>query len=295
MPNPDAPILVTGADGMLGAALRWHLARKDPARVVVWTDVGQLDITDRRAVRQALQTHRPAVILNCAAYTNVDGCESHRDEAFRVNADAVEHLADAADATGSLLVQISTDFVFDGMSDRPYLEDDPTSPRCVYGQSKLAGELAAQRARDHLVVRTAWLYGPGGHNFPLAISRRAAAGEPLRVVTDQVGCPTYTRDLAEALLELIDLDARGVVHACGSEAVSWFDFAEAIVALRYPGVTVGRTTSDSLDQPARRPAYSVLDCSKLRATIGDGLPGMSDALPRYVAELDASPVEGDSV
>lgn len=281
---------MTGAKGMLGSALRRRLADGDGGglgREVIWTDVEELDITDRAAVADGVARHRPGVILNCAAMTDVDGCESRSDAAFSANGEAVAHLARAAASEGSLLVQISTDFVFSGRRAEPWREDDAVHPLCVYARSKLAGELAARQTPEHLIVRTAWLYGSGGRNFVRAICERAARGEPLRVVGDQVGCPTYTCDLAEALVRLLGAEARGTVHACGGEVASWYDFARAIVALWRPGTEVREIPSAELDRPARRPAYSVLDCSRLLALTGYRLPGFSEALPRYLAEWSA--------
>jgi len=278
---------------MLGVALRRRFARADvPGGEVIWTDVRELDITDAGAVERFVRDRRPRVILNCAALTDVDGCEARRDEAFRVNGDGVRHLARAAAAAGSLLVQISTDFVFAGDADRPYREDDPTGPRCVYGRSKLAGEQAARTAPEHLIVRTAWLYGPGGRNFVRAICDRADAGEPLRVVGDQMGCPTSTHDLAEALVRLLTAGARGTVHACGGQRASWCEFARAIVDLRSPGLPVEEIRSADLKRPAARPAFSVLDCSRLQEWTGYQLPGFGESLPAYLAELPRAARKG---
>ncbi len=281
-------MLITGADGMLASALRRRFARSDgPREEVLWTDVEQLDITDSRAVEEFVRWHRPDVIVNCAALTDVDGCEGREDEAFRVNAEAVDHLARAADETGGLLVQISTDFVFSGDAERPYREDDPTGPLSVYGRSKLAGEEMARRADRHLLVRTSWLYGPNGKNFVASICRRADAGESLRVVSDQTGCPTYTEDVAETLWQLLRRGATGTFHACGAEATTWFEFARAIVARWRPGALVKPIRSSDVKRSAPRPAMSVLDCSRLERTIGSRPPGFTVSLPKYLDEMAA--------
>ena len=283
----ERPILVTGADGMLGRALQERLTLPDgPVADILWTDVPELDITDEAAARRIIERERPGVIVNCAAMTDVDGCEGRREEAFRVNGHGVAGLAGAANAADSLLVQISTDFIFSGDAARPYREDDQPGPLSVYGESKLAGETAARQAARHLIVRTSWLYGPGGRNFVEAICRHAAAGTPLRVVGDQVGCPTYTRDLAEALLRLLNVEARGTFHACGREAVSWFAFAQAIVNLWRPSTAVEEIAFTELNRPARRPAFSVLDCAKLLEVANYRLPGVSQSLPKYLKELE---------
>jgi len=269
---------------MLGYALRERFARCGAGRVL-WTDVGELDITDARAVERLVSAEQPGTILNCAALTDVDGCESRREEAFRINGEAVGHLARAATAVGARLIQISTDFVFSGECQRPYREDDAVAPLSVYGASKLAGEEEARRTANHLIVRTAWLYGPRGKNFVRTICERASTGQPLRVVADQVGCPTYTFDLTDTLTLLLGTNLRGVVHAVGRETTSWLGFARAIMALWRPSTEVAETTSKELRRPARRPAYSVLDCSRLRQAIGCDLPGYGHALPRYLPEL----------
>ena len=286
-------MLVTGADGMLGSALRRRFAGGDaPAGGVIWTDVAELDITDAAAVTALVRRHRPGVIVNCAAYTDVDGCESHEEATVGVNVRGVGNLAAAATEADSLLVQISTDFVFSGEADRPYREDDATGPLCVYGRTKLEGERLAVTAARHLIVRTAWLYGPGGRNFVRTICDRLARGVPLRVVGDQVGCPTYTGDLADAVLALLAAGAGGVYHACGGASASWHEFAEAIAELFKPGTRIEKITGEELRRPARRPVYSVLDCSKLAKTTGRRLPGFRDALPRYLAELSGELTEG---
>lgn len=302
--NQTAPILVTGADGMLGAALRWRFDRPGgPGRSVVWTDLGELDITDRAAVDAFVARCRPGVILNCAAYTNVDGCETHRDHAMRVNAEAVGHLARAAAAVDALIVQISTDFVFPGDATvdpvppgaQPLTEDAPVDPASVYGRSKLAGERAAAQAPEHLIVRTSWLYGPGGKNFPQTMRRLALDGVSPAVVADQVGCPTYTRDLAEALVRLMAAGARGLVHAGGAEAITWADFAREVFRRVATDAAVTDTTSQAYFDGQRakgrvvapRPPYSAMDCSRLERLTGYRLPGVQPSLQDYLVILAA--------
>lgn len=290
----DKPILITGADGMLATALRRRFVQPGgPAGRLIWTDVGELDICDAEAISGLVDRERPGVIINCAGLTDVDGCEGRRDEAMAVNGHAVGHLARAAEAAGSLLVQISTDFVFSGDAGRPYREDDQPGPLNVYGESKLLGEHQARRAPNHLIVRTSWLYGGGGRNFVLAICRQAAAGGPLRVVADQTGCPTRTDDLAEALLRLLAADARGTFHACGADSTSWLDFARFIIEQLGEKVIVEEISSADLNSPARRPAMSVLDCTKLYEATGCRLPGFRQSLGKYLAEIDASASDQD--
>lgn len=282
----ERPILVTGANGMLAGALRRRFGQPGgPAAPVIWTDVDELNIGDEAAVRQLVERRRCGAIINCAGLTQVDECQSRRDEAMRINGAAVGHLARAAEAVGAVLVQISTDFVFGGDGARPYVEADPPQPLNAYGESKLLGEREAARVPEHLIVRTAWLYGPHGRNFVRSICRQAALGRPLTVVNDQVGCPTYTGDLAEAIVRLMGCGSRGVVHACGSEPTSWFEFAREIVRLRQSDVAVEPISSRRLGRPARRPAMSVLDCSRLAELTGYRLPGFRTSLPAYLAEM----------
>lgn len=290
------PIFVTGAGGMLAAALRKRFAEPGaPRGPFVWLDRAGLDITDAAAVDRLFDAERPRAVINCAAMTDVDDCERRPERAMRVNADGAANVARAAGRVEALAVQISTDFVFSGRAEAPYREDDPAEPVNAYGRSKLAAEQATCKlASEHLVVRSAWLYGPGGESFVRTVCRRAAAGEPLRVVGDQVGCPTYTGDLAEALARLLAAEVRGTVHACGSGPTSWYDFARAIVERVAPGTAVERIASADLDRPAPRPAYSVLDCTRLFEATGYRLPGYADSLPVCLDELAAETGGGAS-
>jgi len=224
------PLLVTGSRGQLGRALLAVASRRGiPA---AGHDVDTLDITDREAVGALVASLRPGVIVNCAAFTAVDACEEREEEAHRVNAEAVGHLAGAADAVGALLVQISTDYVFSGKDSRPVREEDPPAPLGAYGRTKLEGERRAALSAEHLIVRTAWLFGHGGNNFVEAILRQVEAGRTeLAVVADQTGCPTLADDLAEAILDLVERGARGVVHAVNSGHTTWHGFASEIVRL----------------------------------------------------------------
>jgi len=274
-------LLVTGYRGQLGRAVV-EAAAADGLEVT-GVDLPELDITDAAALRRAVTAARPEVIVNCAAFTAVDAAEAQEAEATRVNGTAVATLATVADELGALLVQISTDYVFDGSASRPYREEDPPNPASAYGRSKLAGEEAARRARRHLVARTAWLFGHGGRNFVEAIRAQITAGAPLlRVVNDQVGSPTYATDLAHALLRLAAAGASGVVHVVNQGAASWFEFALEIVAqLGAKTIVVPIATAES-GRPAQRPANSVLDTQRLRRLLGAPLPPWQDALARYL-------------
>jgi dTDP-4-dehydrorhamnose reductase len=276
-------LLILGLYGQLGRALD-QLARQRGLSVAGY-DLDSLDIRDAAAVSEVIGRLEPQAVVNCAAYTAVDDCEADEATAVAVNGAAVGHLAAACNATGSRLVQISTDYVFDGTGDRPYAESDPVAPASAYGRSKLEGERHAAAAARHLIVRTAWLYGHGGHNFVEAIRRQIDGGATsLRVVADQVGSPTYCHDLSEAVLDLIDVEARGTVHAVNHGSTSWHGFAEEIARLLGAGVTIAAVTTADYPRPARRPPFSVLDTARLEGLIGRRLPSWQDALARYLRD-----------
>jgi dTDP-4-dehydrorhamnose reductase len=287
-------LLVTGSRGQLGRAL--ERAATDTGHEFVGYDLPELDITSAAAVRAAVARVRPGAVVNCAAYTAVDAAEADEARALAVNGAAVAGLAAAADEAGALLVQISTDFVFDGASTRPYREEDPPHPLSAYGRTKLAGERAAERARRHLIVRTAWLFGDGA-NFVAAIRRQLDAGAAeLRVVADQRGCPTYAVDLAGAVLRLLQAGAAGVVHVVNQGQASWFDFAVEIVRQLGAAAEVVPISTADAGRPAPRPAYSVLDVSRFRGIVGANLPPWQDALARRLAaEKGANNLDGRSV
>jgi dTDP-4-dehydrorhamnose reductase len=274
-------MLVTGHRGQLGRALL--RSAPDHGFDVCGADLPELDIADGDALRRAVLSSRPDVIVNCAAFTAVDAAEANEAEATRVNGGAVETLATLANETGACLVQVSTDYVFDGSLARPYREEDLPSPASAYGRSKLAGERAAARAQRHLIARTAWLFGQGGRNFVEAIRAQIAAGRTeLRVVNDQVGSPTFAVDLSDALVGLVRIGGAGVIHVVNSGTATWFDFAREIVAQLEVDVVVSPITSCESDRAARRPANSVLDTTRLRALLGKGLPAWQDGLRRYL-------------
>jgi dTDP-4-dehydrorhamnose reductase len=280
-------VLVTGSYGQLGKALLAEAGGRGLS--AEGRDVDTIDITDRRAVMTWITETQPRVVVNCAAYTAVDDCEEHEDEARRVNATAVAYLAGACNATGSRLIQVSTDYVFDGTASKPYLEDDPVAPASAYGRTKLLGEQAARTAHDHLIVRTAWLYGVGGRHFVGAIRRQIEAGtQQLRVVADQFGSPTFCDDLAAAILDLAAVGATGTVHAVNSGITSWHGFATEIVRQLGTRVEVVPVATDEFPRPARRPPYSGLDTSRIEELIGRRLPSWQDALNRYLVSVCAS-------
>jgi dTDP-4-dehydrorhamnose reductase len=264
-------VLVTGAGGQLGLDVvrTWAEAGDD----VVALQHSVLDVTDRSQVRRVVADVHPDVVVNCAAWTAVDACETDPDRADAANARAVAHLAEACGAAGARLVQISTDYVFDGTLDRPYREDDPTGPRSVYGRSKRAGELAALEMGDRaVVVRTSWVCGVHGNNMVKTVLRLAAERPELSFVDDQVGHPTFTQDLAPLLRVIVQRGLHGVVHATNQGACSWYEFAREVVAAsgRDPSMVRPISTADlHPPRPAPRPANSVLENAVLAAV---GIP-----------------------
>lgn len=280
-------LLVTGSYGQLGRALLRIAAERGIE--TVGHDLDTLDITDPEAVRAEAARVQPTTLVNCAAYTAVDRCEEDEATATAINGTAVGHLVDACDSIGARLIHISTDYVFDGRSPRPYREDDPVAPASAYGRSKLAGERLALASPRSLVVRTAWLYGIGGSNFVEAIRRQVdAATAELRVVADQRGCPTFCDDLATAVLALGASDAAGVLHAVNGGTTTWHGFAAEIVRRLGATIPVQPVTTAEVPRPAPRPAYSVLDTSRLTGILGSALPPWQDGLARYLEATCAS-------
>jgi dTDP-4-dehydrorhamnose reductase len=278
-------VVVFGAAGMLGSDLMDELQARGLA--VEGFDKADGDIADAAQCMALLGRARPRAVINCAAFTDVNGAETRRDEAMRINAAGAGHVARACAAVRARCVYISTDYVFDGLKDSPYLEDDAPNPVSAYGISKLAGEReTAAAAPDHAIVRTSWLYGVRGKCFPATVLAAARAGKPLRVVDDQIGAPTYTRDLARALADVALMPATGVFHATNSGACTWFEFAREI--LRKSGVvpvSLEPCRAADYPSPARRPANSRLANVRLRAAGVPALPPWPDALGRYLAEL----------
>jgi dTDP-4-dehydrorhamnose reductase len=279
-------ILVTGAAGMLGHdVLR---AGERGGHELIAIDLPELDITDADAVGAFFARERPEASINCAAWTDVDGAESKRELARAVNATGAGNLARAAAQIGTPLLHISTDYVFDGAAprdaagrERPYVESDPTGPRSVYGETKLAGErevLAASPA--HTIVRTAWLYGLDGGNFVDTMLRLAGEREAVQVVTDQVGSPTWSGHLAPAILGLLEREVRGLVHLTGAGAVSWNGFAGEIFRQAEVDCRVEPASSEQMARPAPRPAYSVLESERDDVL---PMPPWQDGLAGYLA------------
>lgn len=275
-------VLVLGARGMLGSDLCTALSGR--CRLTAW-DIEDLDITDHRAVFKAIAGLSPNEVINCAAFTDVDAAEEREAEAMAVNGEAPGHLAAACAAVGARLVHIGSDYVFNGEKASAYVEEDTPNPLGVYGRSKLAGEEAIRAAGGSAaVVRTQWLYGKGGRNFVDSILRLATEDgrKELRVVNDQFGRPTWSWELATALVKLLESDAEGTYHIAASGECSWFDVAAEIVQACGLAVKVTAVSTSEFPRPAPRPAYSVLDCSRAREELGIELRHWREALRDYL-------------
>lgn len=290
-------ILITGCNGQLGSELAKNLkdgytelgpipdALRDAQ--VVCVDVTEMDITNYDAVVDLAEELELDVIINCAAYTNVNGCETDSDAAFRVNAIGARNLAMAAERFGAKLIHVSTDYVFAGDGSVPYTEWDLCDPQSVYGKTKYLGE---QYVRDfcsrYFIVRTAWLYGYVGNNFVKTMLRLAREKGGAKVVADQRGNPTNAADLAHHILKLAATEQYGIYHCTGAGECSWYDFASKIV--EYAGIPAAITpcTTEEYPTPAKRPAYSSLDNRMLRNTVGDEMRDWQDALKCYLEHLE---------
>ena len=291
-------VMVTGSRGMLGRAL---CRRLDAEHAVIEAHRGWFDVTDESSTRKAIASERPDVVVHAAAYTRVDDCETHREAAFAVNAAGTRHVALGCLDCGAWMLYVSTDYVYDGEKGRPYVEEDPTAPLGVYGASKLEGERELARLGiPHMVVRTSWLFGPGGSNFVRTVYGALSLGRPLKVVDDQVGSPTYTVDLADAVARLLAVQGRGVVHVANAGACSWFQLARAVLeATGRTDVPLTPISSRDLGRPARRPRYSVLDTGRYTSLTGHRLRPWRDALREYLeaegwldSKATAEPAEG---
>lgn len=290
-------VALLGSKGMLARKMRKHLP---PWADIRCFDLPEFDLTDHRQTRQVLIGLSPEIIINCAAFTAVDACETRESEAYDINAGAVGLLAEIAGQLGSLLVHVSTDYVFDGQKSAPYTETDPVGPVSAYGRTKLAGENAILQSglARYLIVRTSWLYGPGGKNFVDTILALATEREELQVVGDQVGCPTYTGDLADAIYRLIETvlsaelngqpGSAGIYHFSNAGQCSWYEFASA--AIRHAS-SIGMTfrvrnivpiLAAEYPLPASRPAYSVLSKDRYRAATGCAVPDWQEGLHIYL-------------
>jgi len=275
-------LLVTGAGGMLGQDVVRAAAAPEGGHDVVALDRSALDVTDQPAVLAALRGERPDVVVNCAAFTDVDGAESAEAAASAVNAAAAGHVSEAAARVGARIVHVSTDYVFDGAAGQPYVESDEPGPLGAYGRTKLAGEReVAARNRDHAIVRSSWLFGAGGRNFVQTMLALGAERSEVTVVDDQVGCPTWTGHLGPALVRLAEGDATGVLHVAGGGSCSWHELAEEV--MRHAGLecAVHRGRTADLGRPAPRPALSALRSARADAPV---LPPWHEGLHGYLTE-----------
>ncbi|HVS62666.1 MAG TPA: dTDP-4-dehydrorhamnose reductase [Thermoanaerobaculia bacterium] len=286
--SSDNALLVLGGGGMLGGAV--IEAARARGISCAGRDRQALDLRNTPTLERTLDAVRPAAVINCAAFTDVDACEQRIEDAMEVNGRAVGRLARAVSARGAVLFQVSTDYVFRGDADRAYREDDETGPISVYGQSKLLGERLALDSGAAVVVRTSWLFGPRSRNFVDTILRAARSGGSLRVVDDQIGGPTYAPFLADALVELAELTLSGspprppgVLHYRNDEPVSWYGLARAVLETWGIDAEVEPVSTEEFPRPARRPAYSVLSVERFERLTGRAVRHWREALLDYRA------------
>jgi dTDP-4-dehydrorhamnose reductase len=274
-------ILITGANGQLGREIARQLVGSGHEYLAAGSSV--IDITNQRQTAREIADYHPDAVLHCAAYTNVDGAETDQDAAYKTNAVGTQNVAQACLRCGARMVYVSTDYVFDGTQAKPYSEFDQPNPQSVYGKSKYAGErLAGQMLSRLFIVRTAWLYGDG-NNFVRTMLRLGGEKDELRVVNDQFGSPSYTRDVAQAILKLVQTESYGIYHAVNAGVTTWYDFARTIFTLcGYGKVKVSPQTTAELTRPAPRPQFSQLENRMLPLAVGHIMPSWQDALADYL-------------
>lgn len=277
-------IIVTGCNGQLGRAVNLHYAGTTEYEFVN-TDVGELDITDIDKVMSFVREVKPYAIINCAAHTNVDGCETDKDNAYKINAIGPRNLSIAATETGAKMMHISTDYVFSGDGTRPYIEFDPVGPKAMYGITKLAGEnFVRDFAKDYFIIRTAWLYGDG-KNFIKTMLRLSETNDTVRVVNDQFGTPTSTKELAKAIACLLPTENYGIFHGTCEGMTNWADFAKEIFKQAGKTTKVEAITTEEFGAPAARPAYSVLENYMFKLTTDFMFADWEQALSEYMKNL----------
>jgi len=277
-------ILITGANGQLGLELQEQLRHDANTYQVIPTDYTSLDITNFNQVKAELLLKRPDVVINCAAHTAVDKCEEDIENAYKINAIGPKNLAIACDEIGAKFVQVSTDYVFSGEVPGARREDDITGPQSIYGTSKLLGEEYVKTfCKKHFIIRTAWLYGEG-NNFVRTMLKLAENNKELNVVGDQFGSPTSTKDLAKAIIELMQTEYYGTFHGTCEGECSWYDFACKIFELRGIDIKVNKVTSQEFVRPAKRPTYSVLDNFMLKLYGLNSFRHWEKALADYLAQ-----------
>lgn len=290
-------ILITGANGQLGSELKKLAISAPPSTIFTFTDIEELNITDSATVRAFFEQNQFDFCINAAAYTAVDKAETDQEKAQLINVEAVRLLAEQCHRQNAVFIHVSTDYVFDGKSYLPYSENDMTSPTSVYGITKLAGEqIAFQENPQTIVLRTAWLYATFGHNFLKTMLRLAETKSSISVVADQIGTPTYAEDLAQTILQIIDFlkvstkneTLFGVYHYSNEGVASWYDFAHAIFEMKNVKIALKPIKSSEYPTPAARPAYSVLDKSKIKSSFGVQIPHWRESLKKCIEALDSS-------
>ncbi|HKM93567.1 MAG TPA: dTDP-4-dehydrorhamnose reductase [Prolixibacteraceae bacterium] len=289
----NSKILITGANGQLGNELR-RLCRNFPGLEFIFTDVDMLDITNPDAVSVFMEASKPAMVVNCAAYTNVDEAEGDVKSVRKINALAPQVLAAACAMQDAFLIHISTDYVFDGSKTEPYLEDDETNPLSVYGSSKLEGEEKIKTVfDDYVIIRTSWLYSEYGNNFMRKILSLGKERDFVEVVDDQIGSPTYARDLANCIIDIIiksilnpEAYLPGIYHYANQGSCSWYEYTKEIFELAGVQCEVRPISSDKYPTKAKRPKYSVLNTTKIRSSFGIGIPNWRDSLKECISYLN---------
>ena len=281
-------ILITGCNGQLGNEMQL-LEKENPQHTYYNTDVAELDITDQQAIERFVDEHAIDGIVNCAAYTAVDKAEANETLCQLLNAEAPAYLAHAVGRRGGWMIQISTDYVFDGTKHTPYVEDDDTCPNSVYGRTKLVGEINVQKLCERsMIIRTAWLYSTFGNNFVKTMICLGREKPELGVIFDQIGTPTYARDLARVIMTAIEQGIRpGIYHFSNEGVTSWYDFTKAIH--RLAGITTCRVRplhTAEYPTPAARPHYSVLDKTKIKQTYGIDIPYWEESLADCIEHIE---------
>lgn len=277
-------VLITGANGQLGRELTKQYKEKSNIELIL-TDVKDLDITDVKAVYECVNNHKPEVIINCAAHTAVDKCETDVDMAYKINTIGPKNLASAANSIGAEIVQISTDYVFDGEGNKELTEFDEVNPQTVYGKTKLEGERVVEKLNSkHYIVRTAWLYGDG-NNFVKTMLKLSETNKTLKVVNDQKGSPTSTVDLARVIINLVENKNYGLFHCTCKGECTWYDLTKEIFRIKGIDTEVLPCTTDEFPRPAKRPEYSVLRNYMLELTTGDITRSWEDSLEEYLNKI----------
>lgn len=286
-----AIILVTGSKGQLGSELM-ELSQYFSKHQFFFTDVGELDILDKKMLKDFISGFQPDYVVNCAAFTAVDKAEMEYEMALKVNFEAVRNLAQVCKANNTKLIHISTDYVFDGKQSTPYIETDKVNPVSAYGKSKLKGEktILSTKELNAIIIRTSWLYSSYGNNFVKTISKYAREREQLNIVFDQIGCPTFAGDLASAIMEIIEYSEekafeKGIYHFSNEGVCSWYDFTKEIVKMSKIDCQINPIRTSRYPTPASRPAYSVFDKSKIKSTFKIEVPFWKDSLKKCLTIL----------